>query len=85
MREWEKEREREKGRERKRERVAFFSFVDGLFFFLLLFLYTSLHFFHFVSSPSSEEEGFFPSHLATTGVRATVGGNLTGDSALCAA
>mmetsp|Transcript_9780 Transcript_9780/g.19359 ORF Transcript_9780/g.19359 Transcript_9780/m.19359 type:complete len:99 (-) Transcript_9780:499-795(-) len=26
-----------------------------------------------------------PSHLATTGVRATVGGNLTGDRALCAA
>ena len=28
---------------------------------------------------------FFPSHLATTGVSATVGGNRTGDSALCAA
>ena len=42
--------------------------------------------FHFVSPPSSSpEEGFLPSHLATTGVRATVGGNLTGDSALCAA
>ena len=39
----------------------------------------------FASSPTSLESSFLPSHLATTGVKATVGGNRTGDKALWAA
>ena len=40
-----------------------------------------IRFFYFFCST----EGFLPNHLATTGVRATVGGNLIGDAALCTA
>lgn len=40
---------------------------------------------HFGSDPSLLLPVSLPSSFATTGVRATVGGNRTGDSALCAA
>jgi hypothetical protein len=36
-------------------------------------------------SGSATAAGFLPNQLATMGVSATVGGNRTGDSALCAA
>lgn len=40
---------------------------------------------HCCSLPSASAAGFLPSHFATTGVSATVGGKRTGDSALWAA
>ena len=55
MREWEKERERDKERERKRERVAFFSYVDGLFFFSCFF-FTPLSIFFTSSLPPPQKK-----------------------------